>query len=341
MKRLIIVFAFAAGLVVVYCSRPAADAPHVPRHTGTGALPRAASESAVATRPEPTQTPGTEPSRTQTIEFGRLFVEVSGESGVPLSHALVRLQNGNVASTDVSGQCLFTLGTRWRGNVIVGADGYAPWRSEDLTCEIGENVNLQARLVKGVELRVRVLSVGDAPVPGAAVEIRTNFTGGGVEDEDLQAAAQTDSNGLAKFANLYSMPVTLAVQRKGYVSKRERIALSTGGDPIEHTIVLDAARVVEVHVVNVDSGGPATGLSIGVMRSRGFIRHLGFFMTDERGEFRVDVPSDEELTFFDDTNAPCTFVSKSKHSRAMHSLIRARNRSSKDIRAVNSLASLA
>jgi hypothetical protein len=50
------------------------------------------------------------------------------------------------------------------------------------------------------------------------------------------------------------------------------------------------------------------------MRSRGFLRHLGFFVTDENGDFKVDAPLDEELTIFPDTTSNCTIVSHTKHS---------------------------
>jgi hypothetical protein len=234
MRRIAQLLVLAAIVVACYAlyseGRPRHNVP-----TQAVASPRLSFSMAESGQTQVAPTPSLGKPDTLANGSGRLFVDVTSAGSAPVSHAVVRIEGGATATTDMNGQCQFTLGARWRGVVVVGAEGFAVWHSDKLTCEIGERVRVRARLMKGVALRVRVVDSAKVPIPRAAVEIRKSYIGDEVEGDDLQAAAQTDADGLARFVHLYSMPVTLAVQCKGYVPKRERIALPTGDDHGEYT----------------------------------------------------------------------------------------------------------
>jgi hypothetical protein len=140
------------------------------------------------------------------------------------------------------------------------------------------------------------------------------FTGEGLLQSDIDASSKTDPEGVVSFKDLVSAPVFIVVRLQGHVPKREPFQLVSRGEVVEHTITLLSARRVTVHVAEVESREAVRGLRFCVRRATGFTRLVGYFTTDDRGEFIVDAPFDEELTVIDEPNERCAVVSSYKFS---------------------------
>lgn len=303
-----------AGLLIFFLSRPtsrdssgsSASLHDISTITSTQGIQVHPSES----RPEPVSWGEPEFQR----RLGTVLVTVTGEGRVPVPAAVVYLREGVVATTDRNGQCLLAMETRWSGRASVVADGYSYWRSEPLTCELGETVRLVVRMVKGVDLRVKVVNADGVGLADAVVEICTSVTGEGLLQSDIDASSKTDPEGVVSFKDLVSAPVFIVVRLQGHVPKREPFQLVSRGEVVEHTITLLSARRVTVHVAEVESREAVRGLRFCVRRATGFTRLVGYFTTDDRGEFIVDAPFDEELTVINEPNERCAVVSSYKFS---------------------------
>jgi hypothetical protein len=313
-KRLLVAIAVAGALVLLFWGRT------TDRDRQT-ALPESRATTATGVSAERARRPtdigpkiAPESRLSVQRDLGRIHVEVTAEKHAPVANAIIVLREGVTAETDASGRCQFTLEDRWRGRVAVAAEGYATWRSDEITCEVGEIVDLSVRLVKGIDFQVKVVNLERVPISGARVELCLSSSGIGVDDSDVQATARTNSDGLASFKNVRPVPITVAVRCQGYVSIRELVMMSSRGEPVEHVIILTAARSLIVHLIDEDSGLAVAGLRVRVMRSKGSGRIIGIFTSDERGDFVVDAPPDEEISFDELVYENFTILSKRKAS---------------------------